>query len=302
MKLPSLVIVAVGTSLLLWASTFAAIHIGLQAYAPGQLALLRFLIASVALLAYGLITRLPMPDLEDLPAFTLLGLSGFTVYHIAQNSGQQSLSAGTTSLLIASTPIFTALMSRAFLGERLSPFGWLGIGVSIAGVGLTSLSAKGGLAFEPAAILILIAALSSSIYFVLQKPYLSKYTGLQLTTFTIWAGTLFMFVYAPGLVDQIQAAPLGTTLTVGYLGIFPTALGYVLWSYALARANVSTVTSTLNLLPLLSLLIAWLWLGEIPSVLALAGGFTTLAGVILLTSLGKSTAAANQLDYETSQI
>lgn len=287
-KTSTVIIGAVGTSLLLWASSFAAIQVGLEAYAPGQLALLRFLVASAALLVYGLVTRMPLPDLKDLPGFALLGLAGFTVYHIAQNTGQQSLSAGTTSFLIASTPIFTALLARVFLGERLSPLGWVGIGVSIVGVGLTSLNTEDGLGFEPGALLILIAAFSSSLYFVLQKPYLAKYTGLQLTTYTIWAGTLFLLVYAPGLVEQIQSASLSATLTVGYLGIFPTALGYVLWAYALSRASVATVTSTLNLLPLLSLVIAWLWLGEIPSLFALVGGFTTLAGVILLTLQGKT--------------
>jgi drug/metabolite transporter (DMT)-like permease len=133
-----------------------------------------------------------------------------------------------------------------------------------------------------------LAAVGESIFFVLQKPHLARYTGLQLTTFTIWTGTFFMLIFLPGLVVQVQKAPVGATLAVVYLGIFPAAIGYVLWSYALSKADVSRVTSTLNLSPILALLIAFLWLGEIPSIPSLVGGLITIAGVILLITRGKA--------------
>ncbi len=279
--------IAVLTSLILWASSFAAIEIGLKSYTPGHLALLRFATATVGLLIYALVTRMPLPARQDIPAFALLGFIGFTVYHIAQNSGQQSVSAGAASFINAAAPIFTALLAVTFLRERLNKWGWLGIGISFVGVVLVSINTEGGLYFEPGAVLILGSAMASSLYFVLQKPFLAKYTGLQLTTYTMLAGTLFLLVYLPGIIEEIQTASLDATLTVGYLGIFPTALAYVLWSYALSRASVSTVTSGLNLLPVITLVIAWLWIGEIPQALAIVGGVLTLAGVILLNSRGK---------------
>jgi drug/metabolite transporter (DMT)-like permease len=96
-----------------------------------------------------------------------------------------------------------------------------------------------------------------------------------------------MLVFLPGLVRQVQTASMEATLSVAYLGIFPAAIGYVLWAYSLSRADVSRVTSTLNLSPILSLVIAFLWLGEVPTVPALIGGLVTIAGVIVLNTLGK---------------
>jgi drug/metabolite transporter (DMT)-like permease len=99
---------------------------------------------------------------------------------------------------------------------------------------------------------------------------------------------MFMMVYLPGLISQLGRAPLASSLAVAYLGVFPAAIGYVLWSFALSRADVSRVTSTLNLSPILSFVIAFLALGEVPAPLSLVGGVITVAGVILLNTLGKA--------------
>jgi len=279
---------AISICLVLWASAFAGIRLGLKGFGPGQLALLRFLVASLSLLIYALLTRLPLPALRDVPMLFLLGFLGFTVYHVGLNAGEVAVPAGAASFIIASVPVFSTLLAVIFLRERLTAVGWTGVAVSFLGVAVISVGTGTGLRFEPAALLIVLAAVGESFYFVLQKPFLSRYSGLQLTTYTIWTGTVFMMVYMPGLITQIGAAPLASTLSAAYLGIFPAAIGYVLWSFALSRANVSRVTSTLNLSPILSLIIAFLVLGEIPSGLSVVGGVITVAGVILLNTLGKT--------------
>ncbi|HVP18496.1 MAG TPA: DMT family transporter, partial [Spirochaetia bacterium] len=262
--------------------------LGLRGFGPGHLALLRFLIASASLLVYALITRLPLPAVRDLPMLFLLGFLGFTVYHVGLNAGEVVVPAGAASFIVASVPVFSTLLAVVFLRERLTLLGSTGALVSFLGVALISVGTGTGLRFEPAALLIVLAALAESIYFVAQKPLLSRYSALQLTTYTIWTGTFFMLIYLPGLVRQIGAAPVASTLAVAYLGIFPAAIGYVLWSVALSRADVSRVTSTLNLSPILSLIIAFLALGEVPSALSVVGGLTTVAGVIMLNTLGKA--------------
>ncbi len=281
------VVIALSVCLVLWASAFAAIRVGLRGFGPGQLALLRFLIASVALLVYSLVTRQPLPRLRDLPMMLLLGFLGFFVYHVGLNAGEVVVQAGAASFIIASVPVFSTLLAVIFLRERLGPLGWLGVVVSFCGVALISLGSGHGMKFEPAALFIVMAAVGESIYFVLQKPYLARYTGLQLTTITIWTGTFTMLVFLPGLLQQLRTASVGPTLAVAYLGIFPAAIGYVLWAFALSRADVSRVTSTLNLSPILSLIIAFLWLGEVPTVVSLIGGAVTIAGVVVLNTLGK---------------
>lgn len=285
-------IIALCICLVLWASAFAGIRLGLRGFGPGQLALLRFGIASVALLIYALVTRQPLPAARDLPMLFLMGFLGFTVYHVGLNAGEVVVPAGAASFIIASVPVFSTLLAVIFLRERLTLLGWIGALVSFLGVAVISLGTGTGLKFEPAALFIVLAAFGESLYFVIQKPYLSRYTGLQLTTYTIWTGTVFMLVYLPGLITQIRTASLESTLAVAYLGIFPAAIGYVLWSIALSRADVSRVTSTLNLSPILSLLIAFLILREVPTALSVLGGIITVAGVIVLNTLGKTKLAS----------
>lgn len=281
--------VALSICLILWASAFAGIRLGLRGFGPGELALLRFIIASASLLVYALITRLPMPKLQDLPMLFLMGFLGFTVYHVGLNAGEVAVPAGAASFIIASVPVFSTLLAVIFLQERLTVLGWTGAAISFLGVAVISVGTGTGLKFEPAALYIVLAALGESLFFVLQKPFLSRYSGLQLTTYTIWTGTVFMMVYLPGLISQLGRASAASTLAVAYLGIFPAAIGYVLWSIALSRADVSRVTSTLNLSPILSLIIAFLVLGEVPTALSVVGGAITVAGVIILNTLGKAT-------------
>jgi len=293
-KATTSIVAALIVALLFWSSAFAGIRMGLRGYGPGELALLRFAVASVVLLVYALATRLRMPRARDLPGLFVMGFLGFTVYHVALNMGEVVVEAGAASFVIATVPIFSTLLAVAFLRERLSWIGWLGMLISFAGVTVISLGAGRHLRFEPSVLLIVAAAIGESLYFVLQKPLLERYSGLELTTYTIWAGTLFMLAYLPGLIRELPIAPLGPSLAAVYLGIFPAALSYVLWSYALSKADVSRVTSTLNFTPLLSALIAFAWLREVLTPLTFAGGVVVIGGVIVLNRWGKARSAVSE--------
>ena len=185
-----------------WASAYAGIRASLEAFGPGQVALARLLVASVALVLYALAKRLRLPETKDLPAALLSGFLAFAIYHVALNYGEITVSAGAAGVLIATAPVFTALLATSFLKERLRPLGWAGMAVSFAGAALISLDEGQGFALDPGAFLILLSAVCVSVYFVFQRPYLRKYGALAFTTYAIWAGTVFTLPYLPGLASQ----------------------------------------------------------------------------------------------------
>lgn len=212
------VLIAVSTSVVFWSSAFAGIRAGLKSYQPGHLALLRFLVASGFLILYTLVTgKVRFPQLKDILAIVLQGFLGITVYHIAALVyGEKTVTAGTASLINAMSPIFSSIMALFFLEETLKKIGWLGILVSFAGGVLIVMGENQQLSLNIGVFLVLLAAFSSSIYIVFQKPYLKKYTPLELTCYTIWGGTLFLLYFSPGLVTAVRQTTFENTLSVVY--------------------------------------------------------------------------------------
>ncbi|PZA08806.1 DMT family transporter [Meiothermus sp. Pnk-1] len=289
-------LIATLLTLIPWASAFPAIRAGLEGYSPGHLTLLRFLVASIMLAGYALVVRMPLPERKDWPAIFGLGLLGIFLYHTALNYGEVTVASGPAALLIACGPVFTALLSSRFAKERISPWGWLGIAIAFTGVALIALGQEGRLKLAPGALLILLAAFSTSVYFVFQRLLLRKYNPLHFTAYTLWAGTFPMLIFLPGFWQELHTAKANATLSVIYLGVFPGALAYLTWTYALSRAPASQVTSFLYVNPVIAAAIAYFWLGEVPTSLSIIGGVMALAGVVVVNTLGKvSTAQRHSL-------
>jgi len=276
---------AVVATVVFGASAYAAIGAALAYYSPGPLALLRMLVASAALAVYAAVSGMHMPEVRDLPAAVLAGLFAFALYNVALNYGQVTASAGAASLIIASIPIFTALLAAAFLGERLDALGWLGIAVGFVGMAGIALGEGGGFGINAGALLVLLAALSASVYFAFQKPYLEKYGSLTFTAYAIWAGAFLLLPFLPALIGEVQSAPVGATLASVYLGIFPTIVAYATAAYVFSRLPASRAVSIEYLFPPVAIVIAYLWLGEVPATLSVIGGAVALFGVALVNRL-----------------
>jgi len=283
-------IFALAAALLLWASAFAGIRAGLPAYSPACLAILRFLVASAFLAIYAGIAHFRRPQLRDLPGLILTGFLGITCYNLALNYGETRVSAGAASLLVASVPIWTALFARFRLHEKLTTSGWCGVLLSFGGVALIASGEGEGIRLSLQALIILAAAIASAVYMILQKHYLDRYSALEFTSYSIWFGTLLMLPFGGGFVSAVRAAPAAATLSVIYLGVCPGALAYVAWAYVMSHGSAGRTATLLYAIPVMAIGIAWLWLGEVPRAISLAGGAVALCGVILVNTKGRTDA------------
>lgn len=274
--------------MILWGSAYPMIKLGLTGFGAPHLTLLRHLVAAAAfvplLLALGGRLR---PKRADLPYFFLVGLLGYTIYHLALNYGEVRVSAGAASLIIATAPAITALLAVLLTGERLAPLGWAGSAVSFLGVVLVVIGDAGsGLSFNAWAWLIVLAAVAASFYTVLQKPLFKKYKPIEVAAFATWAGTVPLLVFSPGLTGAVVAAPWDALAATVYIGIFPSAVAYTIYAFALSRAKVTTVTAFLYLVPVFGLLSAWLLLGEVPGTVTVLGGAVAICGIVMV-NVGK---------------
>jgi len=279
-------LVVLAVTLLLWSSAFVGIRYAVRHYPPGSLALLRFLIASFLLGGYVFWRKAPsssrIASLKDWGAFLTLGATGVFGYHIALNYGEQTVEAGAASLLVNTTPLFTVLLAVLFLGERLSRRGALGLAVAFSGASMVALGAANGLTLDKGAVLVLLAAVVQAFYFALQKPMLGRFGALELTTRSIWCGTLLLSAFLPELASTVREAPLSATLVVVFLGVGPSCFAYVAWAYIVSKMSVSRAVGFLYLVPALALGTGFVVLGEIPSVVAVVGGAVTILGVMLV--------------------
>ncbi|WGO95608.1 DMT family transporter [Pseudomonas viciae] len=268
--------------ILCWAYSPIGIRIGLQAYEPGQLALMRFLIASAFMAFVAMVKGISLPRIRDLPLLAVLGFFAVSLHHIALNYGQRGVSAGAASVLAQSTPLFSTLLAHFVFKDRVSGWQWgcvlcglLGAGVVVAGDrGLGDMDARG--------LLILLAALSWSLYFTLQKRHSHRYDGLTLVCYTVWSGTILLFIFAPGMSSSARQAPVSVNLAMLVLGIFPSALAYLAWAYVLAHSNVSRASMALYLIPPTAMLMASLVLAERPSMMVVVGAVIVLMSVLAL--------------------
>ncbi|MFZ7824047.1 MULTISPECIES: DMT family transporter [Priestia] len=268
----------------LWASAFPVIQIGLESFSPQHLAVVRLSIASVVLLVIAIATRMRLPDIKDIPLLLALGFLGFTVYHTALNIGEKTVSAGIASLLISTTPIFSAFLAIFFFHETFGKRKWIGSAVSFAGVALLTFSKENFVHSANGILLILLAALAESIYIVCQKDLLKKYGFLSFVTYSIWGATISMLIFLPGLGTDFLNISFRSAISVIYLGLFPTVIPYIILAYLTSRVGSAEAAISLYLTPALSFFLAWLLLKDIPSVAAIVGSIITLCGVLLTHS------------------
>ncbi len=272
------------TAVVLWASAFVAIRDIGDALGPAPLALLRTAVAAVALTVVAVLKSRGMPRIPRSPK--ALGLiAGYAVvwlaaYTVALNAAERHVDAGTAALLVNIAPLLVAFTAGVVLKEGVPRMLVLGAVVSLAGVATIAL----GNTAHRDVLGVLLAVLAAVLYaagVLVQKAALRYADSLV----TIWLGsiaaTIALLPWAPQLVHQLAVAPPRAVIEGIYLGLFPTAIGFAAWSYALSRTEAARLTVSTYAVPAVSVLMSWLLLGEAPTALSLIGGTVCLVGVAI---------------------
>jgi drug/metabolite transporter (DMT)-like permease len=267
------------TTVVTWASAFPLITVGLSGFSPVALGEARLLVASLALAGVAIVLRPAVPAVRLWPRVLLAGLLGQTLYQGLLMAGEVEVPAGTASILIATAPLFSVVAAVLLLGDT-SRGSWTGMLVSFAGAALVGSSL--GLGGGPFALLVLGAAACQGLYHVVVKPLAEAIGAFAATAWSVWAGALLAAPALPGLVGDLRTTTHAPVAAVVALGLFPSALGYLAWSVAVARVPIAQSTAALYLVPVVALLLSWLLLDEHPTTLALLGGALAVGGVFLV--------------------
>ncbi|HCW9235619.1 TPA: DMT family transporter, partial [Staphylococcus aureus] len=269
-------------TIILWGSAFPMIKIALNDFSAESLSAFRLILATIILLPFVIIKKLPTPELRDIPVIFILGFCGFVIYHTALNFGEALISAGISGILVSTTPIFSSALAYIFLKEHFSKWNWLSSLVAFIGISIISISKDDYTTINVLGVfIILLASFSESLYFTFQKKYIEKYGFIAFTLYTIMASSPFMLIFIPEIINDIHGATFTSIVSVLYLAIFPTIIPYVLLAYIVKSVGVSDATMSLYLTPIVSLLLSYLLLDELPTTLAIIGGIITLLGVSL---------------------
>jgi drug/metabolite transporter (DMT)-like permease len=275
----------------LWASSFPGIKAALAGYAPLDLAVCRFWVASLALGCAAATGRVRRPRARDAPAIAALSAIGVAGYHVLLNTGELHAPASVAAFLTNLAPLFTALAARVLWAEPIGVGRALGAVCGLFGVWLIAgAPPAAALARDPGVLLLLLAALCWSGFFLLQKPLLRRYSYLEVTCYAVWSGTLLLQLAAPGALLRIAEPPWRSIACMVYLGLGPTALAYVAWSAVLARTSAAQAALYTYLVPVVSAGLSFVWLGERPDSRFAAGAAAILAALALSSGPWGSTA------------
>ncbi|MBT0771542.1 DMT family transporter [Kineosporia sp. J2-2] len=277
-------VLAAGVTVVLWASAFVGVRAAGLDYTPGALALGRLLAGSVALSLLVALRGGPrLPGRPVLLATMLWGAAWFGAYNLTLNGAERELDAGTTALLVNVAPVLVGVLAGLLLGEGFPPRLMAGLAVSFGGVVIIALTTSDRTGDLAGVLLGLASAVLYAGSATGQKRLLTRTDPLTLTWLGCLTGTVVCLPFAPALARQVQTAPASSTLPVLYLGVFPTAVAFLTWGYALSRVSVGRLAASTYLVPPLVVALSWALLGEVPAPLAFAGGALCLAGVGVAT-------------------
>jgi len=282
-------IMLIGMSLV-WGINFSVVKIALTELSPLSFNSIRFVLASLFLLVLLWILERDLSfRRKDIGRLVLLGFIGHTLYQLCFISGIALTTAGESSLIYGTTPILVALLGSVLGVERVGRKIWQSVILSFIGIFLVVQGAGGTLIIRDSGwignLLILAATICWSTYTVLSKPLLQRYTPLKLTTLTMVVGTLpLVLVSIPSLNEQNWGSvSLQGWLCLTYSFCFAIAIGYVIWYTGVSRLGSARTALYENLIIIIALAVAWLFLHERMTPLQILGAALVFISLYLVT-------------------
>jgi drug/metabolite transporter (DMT)-like permease len=270
-----------------WGASFIATKVAIQDISPVSVVWLRFTMG-VAILGGAVVVRkqFSWPRRNELFYFVILGFLGITFHQWLQSTGLLTAQASTTAWIVATTPIFIALLGWMVLKEKLG-FGQV-LGIWLAAMGVLMVVTKGQLTAiavgrfgTPGDRLVLISSVNWAVFSVLSRRVLQKTPATRMMFFVMgfgWIFTSFQFLFTGGL-KEISQLTLNGWIGVVFLGVVCSGLAYIFWYDALKALPASLVGAFLYFEPLVAVLVAFVILGEPFGQASLLGGALILTGV-----------------------
>lgn len=275
-------LVAALVTVVLWASAFVGIRAAGEDLSPGALSLGRLAVGSALLGIFVLLQRGRLPGGRDWPGIVVCGVLWFGLYNLALNEAERRVDAGTAAMLVNVGPILIALLAGWLLKEGFPRALVAGCAVAFAGVVVIGLAtSERGVAAGWGAVLCVAAAAFYAGGVVAQKPLLSRASALHVTWLAATVGLVVCLPFAATLAEEVGDADASSIAWMVYLGVFPTAIGFLTWAYALSRTTAGRMGATTYLVPPIAILIGWALLAESPETLAFLGGALCLGGVVI---------------------
>jgi drug/metabolite transporter (DMT)-like permease len=273
-----------------WGASFVATKISLQYMSPTTLVWLRFAMGVAILgLVVWLSKQFSFPGRKDWGYFALLGFLGITFHQWLQSTGLVTAQATTTGWIIASIPIFMALLGVFVLKEHLVWYQTAGI--LLAAFGVLLVVTKGDLTAvttgkfgTPGDFLVLLSAPNWAVFSALSRSGLQKFPSTLMMFYVMSFGWLFtsILLFFDSGMSQIPAIPWNGWIAITFLGILCSGVAYVFWYDALKVLPVAQTGAFLYLEPIVTVIVASLVLKEAVLLATLAGGVTILIGVWLV--------------------
>lgn len=273
---------------IIWGTNFTAIKYSLEDLLPLSFNAIRFTVASLAMLIVAAMSRdsFKLAPGDGRRMFAL-GLLGNTVYQTLFITGMSYTRAGNAALILATTPLFTAILGRIRKHEYFTPRGVGGLILAFAGIVLIITGGHAEVSLRDTVLgdsLLLATTVCWSVYTVGTKGLIHKYGPMKTTIVMMTSGTpLLLLVCAPSLLrqDWSRVRPVAWAGVIGS-GLFAIALAYIIWNHGVRRIGSTRTAIYSNITPIVAVFVAWLVLGEAPTAGQIAGAIVIFAGIYLV--------------------